>query len=532
MPDGGKQPFGGGCCVGAQRAVRAGHHQVELGEDVVRVVERAVGQDVDLAAGEHVDAVRVGLGNVADLGGVGPYALDGQPVRLRLRAAVVGERNGVEAAADGFLHHAGDREAAVARRGVAVELGADGGRAHEVRGRGVVEFTVVLAQFRRDPWEPERCVDLFLGACGHGLHAARLRGSLGTGFVGKEPVLVEPLAGLLRAFAQADVVFLAAGEVEEGGAVLRIVHGAEVHLHAVVGADAGLGVAGDEHLGNAGCRAHGGVQRGGVRGACHDVHVADRLLAAAQAPGMGDARDASCRAEVRDERGGDLHGLAEPDAAARGVEECEGFLDALERLGAHAGETGERAIRELGAQRLHAVHAALLPERADALGAQTRDPQEAGHARRDGGEELVMFRHLPGADELLDLLRAAVTDSRDLAQASGVGARECRQVFAGFLERAGHLAVRVHAECVGAGQVQDVGDLVEDARQFQVAAHSGTSGVMRGRAGPWRHARAVPRPAPRRAGTSRGAPIPRWQGARGGSPGGWPPGCRSACSSR
>ena len=463
---------------------------------------------------------------------MGAHALDGQAVRLGLRAAVVGERDGVEAAADGFLHHPGDREAAVARRGVAVELGADGGRAHEVRGRRVVELAVVLSQFGRDPREPERCVDLFLGACGQGLHAARLRGSLGAGVVRKEPVLVEPLAGLLRAFAQADVVFLAAGEVEEGGAVLRVVHGAEVHLHAVVGADAGLGVAGDEHLGNAWRRAHGGVERGGIGAACHDVHVADRLLAAAQAAGMGDARDASRRTQVRDERGGDLHGLAEPDAAARGVEEGERFLDGLQRLGAHAREAGERAVRELGAERLHAIHAAFLPERPDTLGAEPRDAQEAGHARRDGGEQLVMLRHLPGADELLDLLGAAVADPRDLPQARRVGARECRQVLAGFLERAGHLAVCVHAERVGAGQVKDVGDLVKDARQFQVAAHVASSVVMRGRAGPWRHARAAPRPAPRTAGTSRGAPIPRWQGARDGSPGGWPPGCRSACSSR
>ena len=49
--------------------VHAGDHPVELREQLILVVERAVGQDVHLAAGEQLDALdaRVGLAHELDL---------------------------------------------------------------------------------------------------------------------------------------------------------------------------------------------------------------------------------------------------------------------------------------------------------------------------------------------------------------------------------------------------------------------------------------------------------------------------------
>ena len=67
--DRGDHPLGHRLLAHPERGVRAGDHPVEPFEQLVVVVERAVREDVDLAAGEQLDAVdaRVRLVHELDL---------------------------------------------------------------------------------------------------------------------------------------------------------------------------------------------------------------------------------------------------------------------------------------------------------------------------------------------------------------------------------------------------------------------------------------------------------------------------------
>ena len=69
MANRGEQAGGGGLRVLAQGGVGRGDDEVERGQDLVVVVEAAVGEDVDLGAGQEPDAgdLRVGLADRLDV---------------------------------------------------------------------------------------------------------------------------------------------------------------------------------------------------------------------------------------------------------------------------------------------------------------------------------------------------------------------------------------------------------------------------------------------------------------------------------
>ncbi|NJR31360.1 hypothetical protein HC762_01080 [bacterium] len=69
----------------------------ETGEQLVVVVERAVGEDVDLGAGEDRDRLPEVRAGFFDLVALRTEALDTQPVGLHAGAAVIGDGDGVQA---------------------------------------------------------------------------------------------------------------------------------------------------------------------------------------------------------------------------------------------------------------------------------------------------------------------------------------------------------------------------------------------------------------------------------------------------
>ena len=150
-----RQPEGG---------VQARDHPVELLEQVVVVVERAVRQDVRLGAGEHLDPVRhVERPDALDLAA---QLVGRDVVAEAVRGRVVGDRDVLVAALARRGRHLLDRVAAVGGDGVQWRSprmspsSISSGSSVFARGR---QLAAVLAQLGRDPLHAEPLVDLLLG---------------------------------------------------------------------------------------------------------------------------------------------------------------------------------------------------------------------------------------------------------------------------------------------------------------------------------------------------------------------------------
>ena len=104
--------------------VHAGDHPVELAQQLVLVVERAVGQDVDLAAREQLDPLhaRVGLAHELDLAA---QLLRRDVVAEAVAGRVVGDRQVLVSAGARRQRHLLDRVVAVGGDRVAVQVAAD-----------------------------------------------------------------------------------------------------------------------------------------------------------------------------------------------------------------------------------------------------------------------------------------------------------------------------------------------------------------------------------------------------------------------
>ncbi len=142
------------------------------------------------------------------------------------------------------------------------------------------DLALILAQLGRHERQAEALVDLLLGAAGDPPRSP------------EEAVLVQLEALLDGELAERDVVPLAAGEVEQGGAEAPRGYDAQVDLESRPQADAGTGAAPSEDALDLGQADEGVHQRVGT--ACHaeQVGIADRLAATADRSRDHQLRDA------------------------------------------------------------------------------------------------------------------------------------------------------------------------------------------------------------------------------------------------
>ena len=149
----------------AEGSVHAGDHPVERSQQLVGVVERAVGADVHLGAGQQPESAPA-LVPLADLADPLPEPLLGDVVTETVTGRVVGYRHvGVAAGATGFRHLL-QRVASVGERRVAVKLAADIAELDKLRERalaGSAQLAAGLAQLRFDVGITETFIDLRLG---------------------------------------------------------------------------------------------------------------------------------------------------------------------------------------------------------------------------------------------------------------------------------------------------------------------------------------------------------------------------------
>ena len=150
----------------AQTGVQGGHDDVELRQDLIAVIERAIRADFHFSALQKADRIsQIDLQRL-DLGALTRYILQAQAAGDPQAARMIGNGEHLQAARPCRQGHLPDRRAAIAPGGVAVQLRAaltwfdQGGQAASQRG---LDLAAVLAQFWRNPGQAERRIDLRLG---------------------------------------------------------------------------------------------------------------------------------------------------------------------------------------------------------------------------------------------------------------------------------------------------------------------------------------------------------------------------------
>ena len=450
----------------AERRVDRRGHDVKSREDLVGVVEPAVGADVDLRA--HEDAERRELRvERRGLGEAGLDPFERKSVRHPKPRRVVGDGEIAVAFRLRPQRHRLERVAAVGPVRVRVKVAPDVADRDE-RGKGVprrrVDLAAVLAQLRRDPVHPERGVDLLFAGAGE-LLAARL------GADAVEPVLVQQELALERDPAQADVVLLRAGEVEERCAPRAGRHDAQVDLHPARDQHRRLRVAVREDALDRRGADEGGHDRRRVVAAGDDVDVADRLAEAPQAARDREQLESGLLAEPGEHRVRRGARLVEQRASRPLTERGDRLEDVLLRLRLDLRELAETAVLRGLLELVDRRDAQVVVDRSRGRRPHPRDAQEREEPGRHGRLQLLVTDRSPRRDELLDRLADRRADFRDLLEPFLLD--ELGERLAQIADRARRRTVRHGAEDVLALELEEVRDLVEDVRDRVVVEMEG-----------------------------------------------------------
>ena len=141
-----------------------GDDVIELGQDFVVEIERAVAENVALDAGEEPEVFEFAI-ELSDRRDLRAQPRGIESARLDRAAAVIGDAEILQAELLRRRGHFLERIVAVARGGVAMESAAQIFRFDQARQRsrgGGLELAAVLAQLRRDVIEIERAIQVRL----------------------------------------------------------------------------------------------------------------------------------------------------------------------------------------------------------------------------------------------------------------------------------------------------------------------------------------------------------------------------------
>ena len=376
--------------------------------------------------------------------------------------AVLGDGQVLEPAAARRLHHGLQGVAAVALRGVRVQVALDvlhldqPGQAPRLRGR---HLAPVLAQLRRYEGQAQGAVDVLL----RGARDLRARLHL------EHAVLVQLQLPPHRALADGDVVGLGAGEVLERRAQALGGERAQVHLEPRGQDHAGLGGPADQHLLDLRLGHEGLGQRGGVA-QDQQVEVAHGLAPAAVGPHGLHAQGAVV-AEVARQPGHRGVGLGEEEADRGPQRLFQALADACLLLLLHPRQRPEAAVGDGRLEVPRARHAQPGPDQVHAARAQARDAQQLEQPGGDLGQQVLVERAAPRLQELPDLGLDALAHARQAGQRLAAP-QDLADVVATALHRFRSHPVGADAERVVALDVQEVGDLVQDAADLPVV-HEG-----------------------------------------------------------
>ena len=404
--------------VHRERRVDRRHDPVELGQQLVLVVERPVGEDVDLRAGEQLDpADGVTLRQLVD-----PLDLFMEPVWRDLVAEtetrrVVGDREiGVTGIARGERHLL-DRRGPVRGCRVTVQVPLQIGALDQVGQRtvgGGLELAAVLAQLGLDVLQAEQLVDLVFA-----LATVRLAGRVVEHSIFRH--VQPPPHG---AVAQRHVVLLGTREVLHQVAELIGRDDPQVDLQPRMGPQSHAGLAGSLRRFHQLERGRGLSERERVPGGRDHVEILD---AVGHPPCRACELDALGRrmlAQRGDQLLADVQRLVEHDppgsaavagaVGALGQRSGRGGEDALLGLRAKALELADLLSLGRRRQRLQRVDRKLLVQTACALGPESLEPRDLEEPGRELGPQLRRRRDHAVVRECDHLLLDDRADSGEL----------------------------------------------------------------------------------------------------------------------
>src|SRR6266566_2966443 len=203
----------------------------------------------------------------------------------------------------------------------------------------------------------------------------------------------------------------------------------------------------------------------------HNVEVADRFLAASKAAGHLDLIDAAppVGLQVFHDRSGILLGFVQHHALLRrrrGVGDA--FADLLEQFGADAGQLRELPFFQCVLEISGAVHLQLLVKQLDPLGAETGDAQQVEESRRYRRYELLALGQGAGFHQRGDFFCDAAPDPRELGDVELTSRHELGDGIGVVRDGARGIAVGAHLERIARRDLEQIGDVTEEARNFCV----------------------------------------------------------------
>jgi hypothetical protein len=340
---------------------------------------------------------------------------------------------------------------------VAVQVTAQGrddvGQRAVGRGR---DLAAVLPQRRRDPHQPECRIDLGLVGAGEQPPAV----------AGDQPVLAERRPLPQRPLADADVVGLRPREVDQRGTPYRGVDGTDIDLQIAYGDHGQLRVTVGDDVTDELLNGYRGQDLDGPLRGDQQVEIANGVPAPPHAAGQCGVDDIrQCHGPCH-QLLGDADDVRQRCALGqRRVEALQTCPQVLLGLRSEPLQSPHLPGRQRVAQAAEGVHAKLLVQNAGGLRTQARHLHQRDEAGWDLTAQLDEHPDLAVPLELHDLARGRGPDALDARQ---VGRGQLAQVDAGGRHRVPGALVRPHAEPVGTGQLEQVGDLIELAAQLLV----------------------------------------------------------------
>ncbi len=304
VPDRAQQSAGGLIALLVERGVRRRHHNIELIEHLVGIVESAVGQDVDFGSRQQPNVLGLSV-ELPDSLDVREQGVDLESAGESRTAGVVGDGKSLEAAAARDPDELFEGVPSVRRGAVHVQVTSnvvlfdqrveDLAQTFEADHRRIESF---FAQLRWNPCQVHRRIDVLLGLPGDiawrlgiakiGLFGVTSRIVLCFPTFGrllrldtKHTVLIDTQATILSHAAQHHIVIFRPGEILQGSSKRLGRHDAKIDLQPSAKSDRHLGIAAANdggHFFETPELVHNGVRVGRID---EQVQVADRFATAA-----------------------------------------------------------------------------------------------------------------------------------------------------------------------------------------------------------------------------------------------------------
>jgi hypothetical protein len=197
-----------------------------------------------------------------------------------------------------------------------------------------------------------------------------------------------------------------------------------------------------------------------------DVDIANRLLPASITAGHLKLLDRRVALQVRQERLQVRIGVGQSPAARTTAKVGNSLENLARRRFFDAAQLSEPSVFRRLFQGVHRLDAERVVDQLGALWTEARDTEHRDEPLGCLCREFLKEGKRARFENCADFLREIAADARELVESSFTGQRSSRS--GQRLDRARRRMVRTHAEGILALDLQEVGDLVEDAGDVDV----------------------------------------------------------------